>query len=343
MTGAAPIEDMAVNRAVLRSDRFRQDREADWKRLEGLVSQIEKGRYRRLSDDDLIALPTLYRTLVSSLSVARESSLDAATIAYLESLSLRAYLAVYGTRAGFFGWARDFFGGGWARAVRSMLFDHGIALAAMVIGTLLGYFLVLHNLDWFYSFLPGDMAQERVPGASRQTLAGTIFGDEQSRGDGLSFFAAYLFSNNSRVCILAFALGFAFGVPTVMLLLYNTLGLGALYWLFADAGLGVDLLGWLSVHGTTELFAILLSGGAGIHIGRAIAFPGQASVLAAASAAGKRSAEVMLGCIVMLLVAGLLEGYARQLVQDTALRFAVGGTMLVFWLAYFGLSGRKSG
>jgi hypothetical protein len=42
----------------------------------------------------------------------------------------------------------------------------------------------------------------------------------------------------------------------------------------------------------------------------------------------------------MLFVAGLLEGFARQLVTDITARYAIGGVMLVFWLTYFTLCGR---
>jgi uncharacterized membrane protein SpoIIM required for sporulation len=89
-------------------------------------------------------------------------------------------------------------------------------------------------------------------------------------------------------------------------------------WLYHGQGLTLDLIGWLSVHGTTELFAILLAGGAGIHIGRAMAFPGDATVLEAAAAAARRAAQVMAGVVFMLIVAALLEGFARQLVDITS-------------------------
>ena len=36
-----------------------------------------------------------------------------------------------------------------------------------------------------------------------------------------------------------------------------------------------------------------------------------------------------------LVVAAMLEGFARQLIDNTPGRFTVGGFMLVFWLAYF--------
>jgi uncharacterized membrane protein SpoIIM required for sporulation len=158
----------------------------------------------------------------------------------------------------------------------------------------------------------------------------------------LSAFAAYLFSNNAGVSIMAFALGFAFGVPTLLLLVQNTALLGAMLWLYHGAGLTVDFAAWLSVHGTTELFAILLAGASGLHIGRAMVFPGTRSVLAAASAAGRRGAQVMAGVVIMLIVAAILEGFARQLVDNTPGRFAIGGFMLALWCAYFFAFGRRS-
>ena len=113
-----------------------------------------------------------------------------------------------------------------------------------------------------------------------------------------------------------------------------------LYW---KQGLLLDVIGWLSVHGTTELFAILLAGAAGLHIGRAMAFPGNLPVLNAMAVAGRRSASVMLGVVLMLIVAALLEGFARQLIDQTQGRLVVGGFMLVFWISYFTLIGRRGG
>ncbi|MDB5725017.1 MAG: stage sporulation protein, partial [Novosphingobium sp.] len=103
----------------------------------------------------------------------------------------------------------------------------------------------------------------------------------------------------------------------------------------------VDFIAWLSIHGTTELFAILLAGAAGLHIGRSMAFPGQRSILEAAAEAGRRASTVMAGVVLMLIVAAILEGFGRQLVDSTPGRFAVGGFMLVFWLVYFFAFRRK--
>jgi uncharacterized membrane protein SpoIIM required for sporulation len=322
-----------IESAALRSDRFRLEREGEWRRLEDILARMERGGLKRIADDDLVALPALYRTAASSLSVARETSLDAATLAYLEALVQRAWFQVYGPRQGFVRWLRGFLMGGWSRAVRALWLDICIALFVMVAGTVVGWLLVARDDAWYYRLFPAGGGDARVPGATREQLLESLRHDEGAYG--LAGFAAQLFSNNSGVCILAFALGFAFGIPSLLLLVHNMALLGALLWLFNGQGLTVELAAWLSVHGTTELFGILLSGAAGLHIGRAMAFPGKLPVLESAAAAGRRSAVVMVGVVIMMIVAALLEAFPRQLVEDTGSRFIIGGTMLILWLSYF--------
>lgn len=323
----------AITAAALRSDRFRIEREADWQRLEEILDRMERGRIARLADDDLLELPVLYRTVASSLSVARETSLDAATLAYLESLVQRAWFLVYGPRTSLLGWLWRFFGGEWSRSVRMLWPEMLVALALMTLGTIVGWLLCASDQQWYYSLVPGQFLDARQPGATREVLLDTLFGNQDQ--PHLSTMAAYLFNNNSGVAITCFALGFAFGVPPLLLLIQNTTTLGAMLWLYNGKGLTVDFIGWLSIHGTTELFAILLAGAAGLHIGRSMAFPGDLSVLDAAAKAGQRASVVMAGVLIMMAVAGLLEGFGRQLIDSTPARLAVGYGMLAFWLAYF--------
>src|SRR3546814_13273028 len=93
--------------------------------------------------------------------------------------------------------------------------------------------------------------------------------------------------------------------------------------LCTSKGLGVDFGGWLFIHGTTELFAAVLAGAAGLRIGTAVVFPGAMGRLEAAAAAGRTAGKVMVGVIVMLLAAGLLEGFGRQLITDTLVRYGI--------------------
>ena len=337
---AKPLpEQPDIEAAALRSDRFRLEREGEWRRLERIVSRMERGRIRGLPDEDIADLPVLYRQAASSLAVARETSLDAATLAFLEDLVERAWYQVYGPRNGLFRWLGGVFRGGWSRAVRAIWLDIVLAFAAMAAGVAAGWLLVARNVEWYFTLVPGAMAGGRVPGASRADLAETL-GVADSAG-GLSAFAAYLFYNNASVCILAFALGFAFGVPTLLLLIYNMAMLGAMAWLFNSVGLLPEFMAWLCVHGTTEFTAILLSGAAGVHVGRNMAFPGDSSILAATAQAGRRAALVMLGCVIMLIFAAVLEAFPRQLAGFEA-RLIIGAFMGLVWLSLFVLVGRKS-
>jgi uncharacterized membrane protein SpoIIM required for sporulation len=79
----------------------------------------------------------------------------------------------------------------------------------------------------------------------------------------------------------------------------------------------------------------VLAGGAGFHIGRRVAFPGEMSRLTAAAESGKVAAAVMVGVVVMLSVAAALEGFGRQLIDDSFARYLIGSVALVTWLVYF--------
>lgn len=318
---------------LLKSQRFRQQRESDWRRLEQLMTKAEKGSASKLTDEEILAIPVLYRSTLSALSVARETSLDLGLVEYLETLSARAYFFVYGSRATLQDRLTSFFRHDWHNAVRGLWRETLISTALMLLGAIVAGWLVLHEPEWFYAFVPIEMAGGRDPAASTETLRSTLDGSDG--GGGLSVFAAFLFTHNAQVAILAFALGFALCLPTGMLILYNGATLGAFVALFTSRGLGVEVGGWLLIHGVTELFAVILAGAAGFRIGWAVAFPGQRRRLDAAVEAGRTAAIVMGGVVVMLFFAGLLEGFGRQLIVHTGLRYGVAAFTALVWAAYF--------
>lgn len=317
---------------ILKSRRFRLEREADWKKLEDLLNRFEKGRGADLSDDEVIAIPVLYRSALSSLSVARAISLDNSLISYLEGLSTRAYFCVYGARTTVAERVSRFFQRDWPRTVRALWVETLVSAAMTLLGTVASYVLTLHSSAWYGAFVPEGLAGGRTPTATKAELYNTL---HHGHVDGLGVFATFLFTHNAQIALLAFALGFACCLPSAFLMIYQGLMLGAFLALFVSRGLGFELGGWLSIHGTTEIFAVTLAGAAGFHIGWALAFPGAKSRLDALTDSGRRAALVMAGVVVMLAVAGLLEGFARQLVESTMLRYAIGGVMLALWCVYF--------
>jgi uncharacterized membrane protein SpoIIM required for sporulation len=317
---------------LVNASRFRAAHQADWERLDRLVSLIERRSVRALDEDELLVLPLLYRSALSSLSSARETSLDRALIGYLEQLCTRAYFQIYGVPVSAFRQLGDFLGRGWPLAIQTLWRETLAALLLTIGGTIAGFLLVVDDPAWFYSIVPDALANGRDPTATAAALRDTLYGHDESM---LVTFATSLFTHNAQIAIFAFALGFAFAVPTALLIVYNGLMMGAFMAVFASKGLGMALGGWLFIHGSTEIFAIIIAGAAGFHIGLAVIFPGRAARSDAAVAAGLEGARAMGGAVVMLAVAGLLEGIGRQIIDDDAVRYGVGLAMLIAWLLYF--------
>jgi uncharacterized membrane protein SpoIIM required for sporulation len=320
---------------LVNATRFRQAHAADWERLDELVTRMEKRSIHAMSDDDLLALPALYRTTLSSLSVARDTSLDRALITYLEQLCTRAYFQIYGVQTPPHRQIARFFASSWPEAVRALWRETVFCVLLTVGAAFVAYLLVRSDPSWFYSMIPEGLAGGRDPSASPEFLRSTLYDRGGKDDDWLAVFATFLFTHNSQIAIFAFALGFAFAVPTLLLIIYNGLMLGAFLAVFAAKGLLPNLAAWLMIHGTTEIFAICISGAAGIRIGMAIAFPGRLSRMDAAVQAGRTAATAMAGTVIMLAVAGLLEGIGRQTILNDGLRALIGGAVLAGWLVYF--------
>ena len=311
---------------------FRAERERDWKTFEDLITRAEKHSPKALTDEELLSLPVLYRSTLSALSVARATSLDNALIAYLEALCLRGYFYLYGARRGLIERIADFFVHDWPGAIRALWRETLASVVLMVVGFVAGFRLVASDKTWYDAIIPAGLAAGRGPDATAEWLRQGLY----DGGDGhLSTFAAYLFTHNVQVSILAFALGFALAVPTVLLMLMNGCILGAMFYVFWSKGLAYEFGAWLFIHGSTELFAICIAGAAGMRIGTRIAFPGRLSRMKAAAKAGRVAASAMVGVTIMLLAAGLLEGFGRQLITSDGVRYLIGAGLLALWAAYF--------
>jgi uncharacterized membrane protein SpoIIM required for sporulation len=319
--------------ATLRSLRFRREREGAWRELESLLDRAERQAVSRLTDDELLAIPALYRAALSSLSVARATSLDQALVDYLEALCARAYFFVYGSRTSFRERMQRFFALDWPVAVKGIWRETIVSTLITFAAALAAYTLVTADPDWYSAFVSADMAGGRDPSASTEYLKSTLYNSDST--DGLGVFATFLFTHNAQIAIFAFALGFAFCLPSSLLLAYNGCTLGAMFAVFASRNLGFEFAGWILIHGVTELFAVILAGAAGLRIGWSIAFPGDLSRLAAAEKSGREGAVVMIGVVIMLFVAGLLEGFARQLISSDVIRYTVAAATAVIWGTYF--------
>ena len=319
------------------SVQFRRDREAAWVELEQLVNRCEREGLAGVSAEKVARLPVLYRAALSSLGVARASVLDQNLRDYLEALVARAYLVVYAPKRRLIEVVEPFLVAGFPAAVRSIARHVALSAGLLVLGGLLAWAMVAADTDNYYLFVDPDMASGRDPTASTEFLRGTLFDDDGS----LLTFAMFLFTHNASVGILTYAFGFVFGLPVVLLLFYNGMMLGAMTALFHQRGLAVEWWSWILPHGVTELTAIVLCGAAGLAVAQQVVFPGRHSRLHELAAIGRRMGAVVAGSVVMLLLAGLVEGVFRQVVQNVPVRYTMATAFAGLWLCYFAVAGRR--
>lgn len=321
---------------------FRREREQSWRELEALVLKAESGSLRALGHRELARLPILYRSTLASLAVARNLCLNRNLLEYLETLCARAYACMSAPPTPLLAVVADFFARRFPRTVRRYALHVALSALVLLLGAATGFIMTAHEPELFYTFVDPAYASGRDPGATTEELRQVLYHDGGGDPDQLSAFASMLLSNNARIGMMCFALGFAFGIPVVYLLFSNGLIIGAFAALYESRGLGWDFFGWILPHGVPEIFAIILCGAGGLAIAQALIAPGRTPRLDALRRTGRDGGTIVLGAVFLFIVAALIEGFFRQLVGDITLRYTMvvfGAMTLATWLS---LAGRSS-
>jgi uncharacterized membrane protein SpoIIM required for sporulation len=143
-----------------------------------------------------------------------------------------------------------------------------------------------------------------------------------------------IMTNNISVTFLAFAFGMTFGLGTVYIMAFNGLLLGALAGLCHIHGLDAAFWSFVLPHGVIELTAIFIGGGAGFLLSTALLIPGDLTRKNALILRGRQAVPLTLGCVPLLIVAGVVEGFFSPVPLPVELKFLVAGILLALLLAY---------
>lgn len=154
-----------------------------------------------------------------------------------------------------------------------------------------------------------------------------------------SILSVQLLANNVAVSLFAYCAGLFFGLGTLYILGLNGLMLGAVFAFVGAHGLAGELGGFIVAHGCVELSVMCLSAAAGAAVGEALIRPGSAGRMQSFSVAALRSGRVLIACAVLLVGAGLIEGYVSPNPHvPFGARMAIG---VGYWLVMLALlSGR---
>ena len=102
-----------------------------------------------------------------------------------------------------------------------------------------------------------------------------------------------------------------------------------------------QLFGFVSPHGVLELSVIVIAGGCGLMLGKAIVWPGLEPRGPALRAAGARSVQLLTGVLPFLIVAGLIEGFVSPAKFAWELKVLIGLATGVVMYGYLLGGGRK--
>ncbi len=148
--------------------------------------------------------------------------------------------------------------------------------------------------------------------------------------------------NNIYVSFLAYVSGIFTALGSGFIIMKNGIMLGTFQGFLAQKGLLLESLSTIWIHGTLEIFAIIVAGGAGIVIGNSIVFPGTYSRLQSFRSGAVKGTKMITGLIPVFLTAAFLEGFVTRYTEIPYLvKFTIIGLSILFIIFYFFIYPKK--
>jgi uncharacterized membrane protein SpoIIM required for sporulation len=314
------------------TDRFIRERKDAWERLEELLRLLDHSSLRRLHREEVRELGRIYRRTASDLAIARAESRDPRLVNYLNSLVIRAHGRIYRADTQGRRRLRDFFLKDFPRTFRRTWHYTAIIFAVFLVFGLIGFLGTWADPDF------SELAY--VNPLWRYNINAHIHWWE-TLNDANQVGASNIFTHNITVTFNAFALGATLGIGTLIYILRFGAQTGAVLALTYRAGFGNDLLAFMAGHGVIELSCVFIGGGAGLMIGSAILMPGDLSRADALKTRGLDAVRLMVGCVPLLVIAGIIEGFVSPAPISPAVKFTIALLTGIALYAYLLLAGRE--
>ncbi len=320
------------------AEHFVSTHRAQWQRLDELVSRAHKLKLASLSDEELHELGLLYRRAAADLARAqtRLSSTHAGRelIRSLNDLVLRAHALLHSAPAPEARRAFEWVAFGFPAAFRRHW--RAIAAAALLMfgPAVIAYVCVIANASLAPYFVPESAIEEVQRRAQEKIITGWGANTHYEGLMSSPAVSSFIMTNNIQVSIMALALGLTAGLGTSVVLIQNGMLVGALAGVASNARVDAPFWAVILPHGVLELTAISIAGGAGLLLARALWSPGVLGRLDALKLAGVEAAALLAGVAMLLVVAGLIEGFITPLPIDPLAKLVFGALTGVALAAY---------
>ncbi len=251
-------------------------------------------------------LANIYIDITTDLSYSKSKYAESKLTTYLNGLSSSIHQAIYRNKKEK---SRRFLTF-WSEEVPLSMFQ---ARRAMLISFLIFFISFLIGCfstavdDTFVRFILGD---DYVEMTLRNIAEGDPMGVYSSSTPGFMFMM--IFFNNVKVAFIAFALGVLTAFGSSYILVFNGIMLGTFQYFFYQKGLLVDSVLSIWIHGTLEISAIIIAGGAGVFMGNAWLFPKTFSRIEAFKKSSKIGLKIVIGLVPVFFTAAVLESFVTR-------------------------------
>ncbi len=259
---------------------------------------------KQLKNPDELA--SLYIQLVNDLSYAQTYYPKSKTILYLNNLAARAFQKIYKTKRE----ETNRFIHFWKTEVPLIVHEHRrYVLYSFII--FIG-FVVIGALSAAYddSFVRLILGDEYVNKTLENIEKGDPVAVYKSGSNWGSFIGITL--NNLYVGIQAFIYGVFGGLGTALVMLYNGIMVGAFQYFFHEEGVLWESVRGIWIHGSMEIFAIVIEGAAGLILGASILFPKTFSRVISFKMGVKNGVKILISTFPFTIAAGFLEGFVTR-------------------------------
>lgn len=248
----------------------------------------------------------LYIQLTDDLSYARTFYPQSNTTIYLNQLAARTHRKVYKNKKENSSRLFTFFSHEVPMAAYKSKKQILIALFVFIVATMIGALSQAYNPNYVRIILGDDYVNTTLDNIDHHDPMGVY---SSANSDSMFF---RISQNNINVALLTFLFGLFCSLGTIFFLFSNGIMFGAFQWFFVQKGLFWVSFSAIFIHGSLELSAIVIAGGAGIVLGNSLLFPGTFSRMQSFQEAGKRGLKIFIGLIPIFIMAAFFESYVTR-------------------------------
>lgn len=282
----------------MREASFVRQNKDKWSRFEAAITGSIRLNPKELAD--------LYVEVTDHLSYANTFFPGSQTASYLNRLAALAHQKIYKTRKE----SRKRILAFWKSEFPAMFADYQKHL--LISFLFFGFFAFVGA---FSSSQEGDFVRSILgSGYVNMTLENIENGDPMAvyKQHGAVDMFLGITIHNIRVALLAFVYGIFLGLGTLYILMYNGIMLGSFQYFFYDHGLLWESARTIWIHGTIEIFVIIVAGSAGLILAEGILFPRSFTRLESFKRGTKNGLKVLLSTLPFFVLAGFLEGFVTR-------------------------------